>query len=225
MSERVDGVGDVGGPSSLAGKRQHQYNGLFVTVDGPNGVGKTTLVHGVVERLRQLGRDVHETSEPTASELGRLVRQSEAIYSGRTYACFVAADRYFHLDNEIMPALEQGKIVLSSRYVESSLVLQRLDGVPIDFIWELNSQVQVPDLSIVLTASPEILEQRLAQRSTHSRFELTTSRSKELEYYLGATAFLTAKGFNTLTLDNGNTSAEANVQRICGEIASLAPSG
>ncbi len=76
-----------------------------------------------------------------------------------------------------MPALQVGKIVFSDRYIESSLVLQRLDGLGIESIWNLNSQACIPDLSMILMASVEILEQRLSQRSSFGRFERTKSRA------------------------------------------------
>jgi len=155
--------------------------GLFVTFDGPNGVGKTSVFNGVADQLHQNGFEIVRTKEPTNSSLGRFILQAEESYRGRTFASLVAADRYFHLDNEVLPALREGKIVLSDRYIESSLVLQRLDDVEIEFVWTLNSQVYVPDLSVILTASPKTLEKRLAQRVSLGRFERTTSRAKELQ--------------------------------------------
>ena len=198
-----------------------KYSGIFVTIDGPNGVGKSTIVICVASRLRQLGFDILETGEPTASDLGKFVRQLEADYCGRVYACLVAADRYYHLECEVIPALQESKVVLSNRYVESSLVLQRLDGVELEFIWALNSQIYIPDLSVILTAPVEVLEQRLSQRASLSRFERTKSRAMELSYYLEAVEFLSKRGFKMLLLDNGNTPLEENVSRLTEEVKNL----
>ena len=199
-----------------------KHKGMFVTIEGPNGVGKSSIVSGVASRLRQLAFDVLETSEPTSSYLGQLVRQLEAEYRGRVYACLVAADRYYHLDHEVIPALQEGKVVLSVRYVESSLVLQGLDNVELEFIWALNSQIYKPDLSVILTAPAEILEQRLAQRPSLSYFERTESRATELSYYLDATEFLSKHGFNVLLLDNGNTPLDENINRISEKVRNFA---
>ena len=198
--------------------------GLFVTFDGPNGVGKTSVFNGVADQLHLNRFKIVQTKEPTNSSLGRFILQAEESYSGRTLASLVAADRYFHLDNEVLPALRGGKIVLSDRYIESSLVLQRLDDVEAEFVWALNSPVYVPDLSVILTAPPKILEKRLAQRVSLGRFERTTSRAKELQYYLEAVKFLSQHGFNILFLDNGNTPLQKNVNQVTGRIIELTKS-
>lgn len=163
--------------------------GIFVSFEGLNGVGKSSLVDGAANHLTHLNLKILKTKEPTLSPLGQFVRAAEENYQGRIMACLVAADRYFHLENEVLPALQSGKIVLSDRYVESSLVLQRLDGLDIEFIWSLNSQIYIPDLSVILTAPVEILDQRLSQRNSFGRFERTKSRREELNYYLEAVEF------------------------------------
>jgi len=195
--------------------------GIFITIDGPNGVGKSSLVNGLILELKKLGLDVSETKEPTNSPLGQWVRQTESIYSGHVYACLVAADRYFHIENEIKPLLDDGKIVISARYVESSLVLQSLDNVEFDFIWALNSKIYRPDISIILTASAEILSSRLSERSYFSRFEKSKTRQAELDGYIHAANFLKQQGFNILFLDNGVVPLEQNIVQVSEQIKTL----
>ncbi len=195
--------------------------GIFVSFEGPNGVGKSSLLDGVTNQLTHLKFDVLKTKEPTLSPLGQFVRTAEEDYQGRILAYLVAADRYFHLESEVLPALQESKIVLSDRYIESSLVLQRLDGLDIELIWSLNSQVCIPDLSLILTAPVEILEQRLSQRSSFGRFERTKSRADELNYYLEAAEFLSKRGFNILLLDNGTTPLDQNIEKIVRQILTL----
>lgn len=203
--------------------RINKWKGMFITFEGPNGVGKSSLLDGIVNQLASpaFSVDILRTKEPTLSPLGQFVRAAEEDYRGRILACLVAADRYFHLENEVLPALQGGKIILSDRYIESSLVLQRLDGLDIEFIWGLNSQILIPDLSVVLTASAGILEQRLIQRSSLSRFERTKSRAEELNYYLEAVEFLSKRGFNILLLDNGTTPLDENVKKLVQKILTL----
>jgi len=201
--------------------RINRWKGIFVTFEGPNGIGKSSLLDGVANQLAKFDVDILRTKEPTLSPLGQFVRTAEENYQGRILACLVAADRYFHLENEVLPALREGKIVLSDRYIESSLVLQRLDGLDIEFIWSLNNQICIPDLSVILTASVEILEQRLSQRSSFGRFERTKSRAEELNYYLEAAEFLSKRGFNILLLDNGTTPLEQNVEKVVQKILKL----
>lgn len=193
--------------------------GFFITVEGPNGVGKSTIVNGLADRLRRMGFDVVGTKEPTASDLGNFVRQIESELSGVAYACLVAADRYRHLELEVVPALRLGKVVLSDRYVESSLVLQRFDGVDLDFIWALNSRIRVPDLSVILVASPETLAARLTGRPCRGRFERSMSRAMELEYYQDAACYLSARGFNVMVLDNGVNPPEKNIETITERVS------
>lgn len=195
--------------------------GLFVTFDGPNYVGKSTLLDAVAQELCRSGSEIYRTKEPTVSLLGDFIRQAEERCRGRTLACLVGADRYSHLEYEVLPMVRAGKTVLSDRYVASSLVLQRIDGVELSFIWMVNSQVYMPDLSVVLVASVEVLEERLAQRKQLSRFERTTSRERELEYYLEAAEFLSGRGFDILLLENGDVPVAENANQVCGKIKNL----
>lgn len=199
-----------------------KQKGLFVTFEGPNGVGKSSLLRSVAIQLHQSNFAVLVTKEPTLSPLGDFIRQAEEQYDGRILACLVAADRYYHLNREVLPALKEGKIVLSDRYVESSLVLQRLDGVELDFIWSLNGQIYIPSLSVILTASAEILEKRMRQRGNQlSRFERTKDRATELAYYLEAADFLSRQGFDVFSLENGITPLKENIRNITQQILSL----
>src|SRR5258708_14774424 len=115
--------------------------GLFITFDGPNGVGKSSLLLCVAALLTQSGCHILTTKEPTFSSLGQFVRDAEEVYTGRAFAHLVAADRYFHITSEILPSLSAAKGILCDRYVESSLVLQRLDGFNIYEILFINSLV------------------------------------------------------------------------------------
>jgi dTMP kinase len=198
-----------------------ERRGLFITFDGPNGVGKSSLLDGVKEQLIQLNFEIFGTKEPTSSQLGQFARNGEEVYNGLVFACLIAADRYTHIEHEILPTLSANKIVLCDRYVESSLVLQRMDGVDFDYIWSLNSQVYIPDLSIILSARQETIDNRLAQRTTYSRFERSKARSNESSFYRETAEFLAHHGFNILAIDNDSTPLETNIGRIVHEIQTL----
>lgn len=195
--------------------------GVFITIEGPNGAGKSRLVALVAQRLRARDFRVLETAEPSPSPLGELVRRLEPIHGGKIYACLVAADRYHHLEREIEPAIKSGTVVISARYVESSLVLQHLDGVSRELVWAINSGIRVPDLSVVLTADPDILEKRTAVRPARSRFERLYSRSVELNAYLEAIDMIASKGFNVMKLENGTIPIEQNANTVCRAILRL----
>jgi len=199
----------------------NKRKGILVTFDGPNGVGKSSLVSKVADLLNATGVDALKTVEPTNSSLGKFIRANEQNYHGRVLGYLVAADRYFHLESEILPALKNSKIVLSDRYVESSLVLQKLDGLDFDLIWELNRFAYVPELSIVLTASVDILEQRLSKRTSLTRFERQYSRRNELDYYLKSANYLSNLGFNVMLIENGSASIEINAEAVVTKILAL----
>ena len=121
---------------------------------------------------------------------------------GEAYAYLIAADRCYHLKNIIEPELNKGKIVISDRYIESSLVLQEYDGVKIEDIWRLNCNFMIPDLSIILLGAEEILKCRLLERKELTRFEKKMTRRDEIERYIRAAEFLKVKGFNVVTFYN-----------------------
>ncbi|TDQ53123.1 dTMP kinase [Actinorugispora endophytica] len=185
----------------------------FVVVEGPNGAGKTTTARVLAERLRATGR-THETTETTRTPFGNMVRAQEKWLAGRPLALAVAADRYAHLDNEIQPRLRAGSHVVSDRYVPSSLVLQRIDGLTVEEIWSYNLHTTPPDLTVYLEEDPETIRQRLAARTTLSRLEKTGSPELELELYHDARAFLGARGWRQIVIDCRGLSPEAVADRI-----------
>ncbi|HEX5924066.1 MAG TPA: dTMP kinase [Baekduia sp.] len=163
--------------------------GLLVTFDGPNGSGKTSLATAVASHLQAIGRTLVMTRQPSPTELGDTVRGAEAFVKGRSLACLVAGDRHHQIATEILPALRGGAVVLCDRYVESSLVLQRIDDVDMEFILAVNSGILRPDVRITLRARPEVLDRRLADRPRDParRFEFAPGApERELELYAAA---------------------------------------
>lgn len=199
----------------------------FITIDGPNASGKTTLAEALSEELQRRQLSVVLTREPTDSPLGRMVREFEGTLTGRSYACLVAADRHFHVSEIIRPALSTGAIVISTRYIESSLVLQHMDGVPRQFVWAIHEDLEIPDLSVHLRVAPHILQERLRQRPSHSRFEAAANSSaRECQEYEEVTELLMNDGrFKVFAIDYSEKSiADAVVlilsrAKIPGEIA------
>jgi dTMP kinase len=146
--------------------------GMFVSIDGPGGAGKSTCAALICQQLAARDLRVYATAEPSPTPLGQLIRASTDTYRGMALACLVAGDRHHHLASQIRPQREAGAIVISDRYLPSSLVLQRIDGVGWDTIWQLNVGADLPDLAVIVNAAPEELARRLAARGgSHSRFE------------------------------------------------------
>jgi len=185
--------------------------GFFAAVDGPSGIGKTTVTALLHQQLTDRGLPVLAMKEPSGSPLGALARQGTEDYRGLVLACLVTADRYHHLEHDIRPALETGQVVLCDRYLPTSLVLQRIDGVEPSFIWQLNRYADVPDLTIILTGHPEPSRTRAEQRGTYSRFHRggTPAGLVEDRLYRDVTHQLTAAGHAVLHHEVEDESPEA----------------
>jgi len=197
--------------------------GLFVTLDGPSGVGKTTTTRRLWNYLSVRGFSVHTTTEPSKTTLGNTARHNTETYRGLTLACLVAADRYHHLETEVRPKVDAGYIVICDRYVASSYVLQRMDDVPLPFIEAINSAADLPDLAIILEAPASVTAARVAARGVHSRFHAGVSSSEqETDLYKQAAARLRASGYPVLTFDTSETGPAGVTERLGTRIADMA---
>jgi dTMP kinase len=195
-------------------------SGLFIAIEGPNGVGKTTVAGLLSARLgEQLDAAVYLTTEPSDTPLGRLLRSSETVLTGRALALAIAADRYAHLDDEIVPALDNGQHVITDRYVQSSLVLQRIDGLALPEVWRYNAYVLPPTVSVYLEDDPDVIRARLAARGPLSRLELTASPGKELLLYQEAATHLQKHDWEQVTIDCRGKNPDQVVAAILKRLA------
>ena len=132
-------------------------SGVFVVLEGGDGCGKSTQARLLVRRLRGLGREVVATREPGATEAGAAIR-SLVLGGGdldpRAEALLIAADRAEHVAEVIRPALARGAVVVSDRYIPSSLAYQGVArGLGVDEIARLSEWATgglSPDVVIVL---------------------------------------------------------------------------
>lgn len=156
--------------------------GLLIAVDGPNGVGKTTIIRALYNRLNSIGYISEITKEPSDSNLGQFLRKESEKLTGTALACLVAANRYEHIEKEIKLLLKKGLIVLGDRYVLSSLILQGMDGVNENFIMNINNDIIMPDIQIVLQATENVIHNRLTERTQLTRFERGNKTNLEMKY-------------------------------------------
>jgi dTMP kinase len=200
--------------------------GVFITLDGLGGAGKTTTIQHLVRYLTERGYPVHATTEPSPGPLGQTARQQTDTYAGHALACLVAADRYHHLAAEIRPALAAGKVVICDRYIASSYVFQRMDGVPLSFIEDINRDADRPDLTVILIADAEVAAGRIARRGAHNRFEsgVATSRS-EVDLYRDTADRLRSLGYALFIIDTTGTQPEHVAAQIGRRIAGLTSTG
>ncbi|HEX5494413.1 MAG TPA: dTMP kinase [Mycobacteriales bacterium] len=177
--------------SSLRGdttaQRRLGRGGVFIVFEGGEGVGKTTQVGRLADSLRQRDIRVTVTREPGATEVGARVRRILLDPDGmaltpRAEALLFAADRAHHVDTVIRPALEAGEVVLSDRYVDSSLAYQGAGrALPVDEVRRLSRWATgglEADLTVLLDVAPEVGLVRVRGRSVTDRLE-----SESLEFH------------------------------------------
>jgi dTMP kinase len=196
--------------------------GLFVSVDGPSGAGKTTIVRHLAQMLLAEGEQVHLTAEPSRGPIGKLASALTETVTGHALACLYAADRYHHVEHEIEPLLKMGHTVISDRYSASGLVIQRFDGVDPVFLWQLNKEAKQPDLAVILEADPQVIAGRLAERGPHNRFQHMPGSSRlEVEFYRQAAETLLGAGFAVCKVDCSSRPPEQSAAIIRDQLTSL----
>ncbi|MCK8677983.1 dTMP kinase [Streptomyces lichenis] len=175
----------------------------------------------VVRRLSTEGVPVLATREPTDTTLGSLARHGTDDYRGEALACLIAADRFQH-GEVIGPALERGQTVVCDRYIASSLALQCMDGVDREFVWLLNEKVIQPDLTVVVSGRPDVIEARLTARGAHSRYERAEDSTRvECAYFAEAAKFLRSKGHRLLDVDASHVPADEIARMIVAAVTRL----
>ena len=156
--------------------------GWFITFEGPDGSGKTTVSTGVYNKLKEEGYDVIYTREPGGIDIAEQIRSvildpNNTAMDARTEALLYAASRRQHLVEKVLPALERGAIVLCDRFIDSSLAYQGCGRhLGIQEVYDINQfaiEGHMPDKTIFLNVSPEVgLERVNANRSFVDRMEL-----------------------------------------------------
>ncbi len=184
-------------------------SGRFITIDGPNGVGKTTITLLVCQQLKALGYEVFQTREPTKT----FDRANEEKH-GVALAHLIVEDRRHHLVHEVKPMLKKIGFVVCERYIESSLVYRKFDGISFEETWRENMSFRIPDLSILLVAAATTLRKRLKRKLILTRFEREHTSKEELALYYEAHSFLGEHGFNTVTVENGVVARKIVAGRI-----------
>ncbi|MDG5473851.1 dTMP kinase [Jeotgalibacillus sp. ET6] len=148
--------------------------GLFISVEGPEGAGKTTVIKEIEQQLISRGHSVLLTREPGGIEIAEKIRgiildPDHTTMDSRTEALLYAAARRQHLVEKVFPALNEGTIVLCDRFIDSSLAYQGYArGLGIDEVWSINQfaiEDQMPDCTLFFDIEPEAGMARIAQNS------------------------------------------------------------
>lgn len=159
--------------------------GVFICIEGLDGCGKTTQAKLLAKKLRKSHNAIY-TAEPSHGKIGTYIRKSylygEKRLSIVLEALLFAADRIEHLENEVIPALNEGCLVISDRYVFSSLAYQGAAGLSLDWIEKINEHALKPDLAVFIDVDLETVMDRL--KSKKSVMENTETLRKVRDVYL-----------------------------------------
>lgn len=156
--------------------------GKFISFEGPEGAGKTTVIQTLYARLQAAGSEVVVTREPGGIPIAESIRavildNNHGEMDGKTEALLYAAARRQHLVEKIVPALEAGKVVLCDRFIDSSLAYQGYArGLGIDEVYAINQFAigeMMPDLTVFFDIHPEEGLARIAENDSreHNRLD------------------------------------------------------
>lgn len=146
--------------------------GIFITIEGGEGAGKTTLIEQLAHKMQQQGKAVLTTREPGGIPIAEKIRsvildRNHTAMDARTEALLYAASRRQHLVEKVMPALTAGKLVICDRFVDSSLAYQgHARGLGMEEVWSINQfaiEGAMPQLTIYMDVTPEVGLARIGQ--------------------------------------------------------------
>lgn len=159
--------------------------GAFICIEGLDGCGKTTQAKILAKKLWKSHSAVY-TAEPSHGKIGTYIRRSylyrEKRLSSVLEALLFAADRIEHLETEVLPALKEGRLVISDRYVYSSLAYQGATGLSLEWIEKINMHALQPDFAVFIDVDPKTVIHRL--KSKKSVMENLETQQKVREIYL-----------------------------------------
>ncbi len=139
-------------------------NGLFVSFEGGEGSGKTTIISNLIKRLNKLSLEYVVTREPGGCDISEQIRNvildvANTKVHKRTEALLYAASRAQHVEEVIRPAMEANKLIICDRYVDSSIIYQgHARDNSIEDVWSINYFAMgdvIPDITIFFDIKPE----------------------------------------------------------------------
>ncbi len=180
-------------------------HGTFICVEGLDASGKTTQTKLLVRNLRKGGFNAVYTTEPSKGHVGRLIRRhllaGENRLSVVLEALLFAADRIDHLEREVLPAMKEHKIMVSDRYLYSSLAYQGAAGLELLWIEQINMWAMKPDFTIFIDVPPDVVLKRLKRKK--SVMETLHNQQRVRDIYLKL-----VKGHNLCVIDGNRPKAK-----------------
>ena len=187
---------------------------IFIVLDGIDGSGTSTHSKLLAGFLSTKGLKIYLTQEPSNSDIGKLLRVylRNTKIPASTDALLFAADRVLHFENQIKKKMEEGYIVISDRYIESSIAYQssQSEEITIDWVKNLNLFAGKPDLTIILDIDPKISLVRKDHKIL-DKFEDTSLLDKVRQVYL---ARAKKEGYFLVNTDDIIEIVQAKIQEI-----------
>lgn len=156
-------------------------SGYFITVEGGEGAGKSSILQSLGSKLTTMGYDVLTTREPGGIDIAEKIRKlildpTHTTMDGRTEALLYAAARRQHLAEKVLPALNSGRIVLCDRFIDSSLAYQGYArGLGMDEVFMINQfaiQDCMPDMTLFFDIEPKKGLERISANKDRERNRL-----------------------------------------------------
>ena len=162
---------------------------MFITLEGPEGSGKTTAVKTAVQKLQELGYEIVQTREPGGTPIAEQIRnvildKANTAMDPRTEALLYAASRRQHLVEKVWPAIKEGKIVICDRYLDSSLAYQGgARDLGVGNVLNINmfaTEGTWPDLTLLFDLDPTV---GLARIAKNAQREVNRLDLEKLEFH------------------------------------------
>ncbi len=167
---------------------KNKYPGKFITIEGIDGSGATTQALKLKEYLADKNIPFWLTQEPTDGVIGSIIKShlsgTAKITDHLGLQLLFAADRASHLDQEITPRLQKGEVVISDRYFLSSVAYGSLNVSDENWLYQINDQFLLPDLTILLKVPAKVGIERISEtRLSFSMFEQEEKLKKVWDNY------------------------------------------
>lgn len=191
--------------------------GLFITFEGNDGSGKSSVIEVIQNELINRGYDIVNSREPGGSKIAEKIRNvildiDNTGMDDKTESLLYAASRREHIQKTVLPALNEGKIVLCDRFIDSSLAYQgHARGIGIDNVYHMNlfaTDGLLPDLTLLICVRPEIGLARI-QNNNRGAFDRLENEKMSFHQKVYEGYLEVAKKFpNRIVVVNGEQSKE-----------------
>jgi len=178
--------------STISSRPSTTQRGLFITFEGPDGSGKSTQLRMLAARLKSQGREVVETVEPGGTAIGMQIRRvlldsANTELRPTTELLLMFAARAQNVEQLILPALSQGRVVLCDRFTDSSLVYQGVGrGLGAEVVYEVDRiacRGLVPDLTLLIDIDVETGLARAHRRIARTQDIETRMEEQNLSFH------------------------------------------